>query len=266
MEKFKVFLQYLIPKRALSALMGKLAFIKRPAILKNTVISWFIRRYGVNMTEALEPDHTKYACFNDFFTRKLSPDARTIDIAPQAIISPADGVISEMGTITQEKLIQAKGHHYALNELLGGGLMDSQAFNNGLFMTVYLSPKDYHRVHMPFSGQFIKQTHIPGDYFSVNPQTARNIPNLFARNERVVTLFQTSLGKMAVVFVGAMIVGSIVVTPTLNNVVAKNEELGYFQLGSTIILLFEPHQISWQPSLKAGSTLKMGQMIGSTKE
>jgi phosphatidylserine decarboxylase len=266
MKKFNVFLQYLIPKRALSRLMGKLAFMKSPACLKNIVIPWFIRRYGVNMAEALEPDYRQYSCFNDFFTRKLALHARTIDAAPQAIISPADGVISEIGIIHQGKLIQAKGHNYTVSALLGESAQQAAAFENGCFATIYLSPKDYHRVHMPFSGHFIQQKHILGDFFSVNHQTTQVIPNLFARNERVVTLFQTSLGKMAVIFVGAMIVGNIVITPKMDTVVEKGEELGYFQLGSTVILLFEPHQMHWENTLKAGSPLQMGTRLGSTKE
>ncbi len=259
---FKTLPQYLLPQHALSRLLGMLSNCDRPQNLKNWAIKKFIHHYGVNLTEAIQSDYKKYQSFNDFFTRKLLPQARVINQHPNIIISPADGSISEIGNINQNKLIQAKGHEYTVRDLLGGDGETAAGFQNGAFATIYLSPKDYHRVHMPYQGHFLKKIHIPGKLFSVNSRTTRVVPNLFARNERIITLFQTDIGKMAVILVGAMIVGNIVITAQEDTLLEKADELGYFQLGSTVIILFEANQIAWQKEFRAGSATKMGQPIG----
>jgi phosphatidylserine decarboxylase len=261
-DKLKTIPQYLLPQRLLSRGMGKLAQCRRPQWLKDWAIKKFIAHYGVNLSEAAQDDYQQYACFNDFFTRKLLSPLRPIDADPYAIVSPADGCISEIGKIHQDKLLQAKGHYYSLQHLLGGNTQEAKVFENGAFATIYLSPKDYHRVHLPLGGHFVKKVHIPGKLFSVNSRTARVVPSLFARNERIITFFETAHGKMAVILVGAMIVGHIVITAQEKNVLEKGEELGYFQLGSTVIILFESNQIRWNTALKAGISVKMGQNIG----
>jgi len=258
--------QYLLPQHAISRLLGSLSNCRRPQNLKNWAIKKFIDHYGVNLSEAIQPDYQQYVSFNDFFTRKLLPKARLINPDPNAIVSPADGSISEIGKIHANKLIQAKGHEYTVRDLLGGDSETAAGFENGAFATLYLSPKDYHRVHMPCSGHFLKKIHIPGKLFSVNSRTTRVVPNLFARNERVVTFFQTDIGKMAVIFVGAMIVGNIIMTAQEDSLLEKGGELGYFQLGSTVIILFEANQMAWQKTFRAGSAIKMGQLLGEKKD
>jgi phosphatidylserine decarboxylase len=265
-DYLKTLPQYLLPQHLLSNLMGYLAHLKYPKWLKNWAIRNFIKSYGVDLSQAIESDYQKYFSFNNFFTRKLLPNARPIDQDAKSIISPADGSISEIGNIQMEKLIQAKGHFYNLKSLLGGNIEEALGFENGNFATIYLAPKDYHRVHMPFSGHFLKKIYIPGKLFSVNARTARTVPNLFARNERVILFFQTNIGKMAVILVGAMIVGNIVITAQEDNLIEKGDELGYFQLGSTAILLFEANKMDWQKQFRAGSSIKMGQSLGLLKE
>jgi phosphatidylserine decarboxylase len=261
----------------LSRFMGTLANLKQPKWLITLAIRAFMRRYHVNMQEALAPNVKDYATFNAFFTRKLRPDARSIDHDPSAIISPADGAISEIGQIHHDKIIQAKNHSYQLLSLLGNKTELTDLFLNGSFATIYLAPKDYHRVHMPVSGELKQMLYIPGKLFSVNQRTANYVPGLFARNERLVAIFETSIGKMAVILVGAMIVASIVtswsglVIPSIKKQVQaweydaifldKGQELGYFQLGSTVILLFQPNQVEWQSSLAQGQQVQFGQAI-----
>lgn len=264
--KINLWLQYLIPQRWFSRLMGKLACITQPKMLKNFHIQYFIRRYQVDLSEAMETDFKKYPDFNAFFTRKLMPLRRPIDAHPNSIVSPADGTISELGNIYQGMLIQAKKHRYQLRDLLGGEGVDefkNSTFENGKFMTIYLSPKDYHRVHLPLAGKFLKQIHIPGQLFSVNPYTVDSVPNLFARNERIINFFDTSIGQIAVILVGAIIVGSIVMTAHENTDLEKGQELGYFQLGSTVIILLESAQTQWQKEFTVGTSLKMGEKIGN---
>ena len=261
-DRVRISLQYIIPQRLYTRLMGRLGVLKRPRMLKNFLIKIFIKRYGVNISEALEKDYRQYKTFNDFFTRQLAQNLRQIDSASQVIVSPADGIISEKGRINKNILIQAKGYNYTLIDLLGGSEAQAADFENGEFMTIYLSPKDYHRVHMPLQGKFLESTHIRGKLFSVNPLAARMVSNLFARNERVVTLFGTPAGKMAVILVGAMIVGGIVITGNKQGIVEKGAELGYFKVGSTVIILFEAGKISWQKEMQAGLSLKMGEKIG----
>lgn len=259
---FKTLPQYILPQHALSRLMGILSNCRGPQSLKNWAIKKFIDHYGVNLSEAIQSDYKKYVSFNDFFTRKLLPQARLIDQNFNTIVSPADGSISEIGMIKMDKLIQAKGHEYTVRDLLGGDSKTAAEFENGAFATIYLSPKDYHRVHIPYSGHFLNKIYIPGKLFSVNSRTTRVVPNLFARNERVVTFFQTDIGKMAVILVGAMIVGNIVITAQEGSLLEKGDELGYFQLGSTVIILFEANQMAWQKECRAGAAVKMGQPIG----
>ncbi|MDX2164192.1 MAG: archaetidylserine decarboxylase [Gammaproteobacteria bacterium] len=274
-DRLKTLPQYGLPQRAVTRAFGWLAKLRRPAFIKNVCIRLFIKKYRVDMSEALVSTPESYVDFNAFFTRVLRPELRPLG---NNIISPVDGEISEIGKIHDRKIFQAKNHHYSLLSLLGNDSTLAAAFENGDYATLYLSPKDYHRIHMPISGQLKSMTHIPGKLFSVNQRTARNVPDLFARNERVVCIFETEKGKVAMILVGAMIVASIVtqwaglVTPprtrqvrrwTYDDVfIQKGEEMGYFQLGSTVIVLFQSNQIQWESHLKNGDGLKMGQMIG----
>ena len=203
-----VALQYLIPQHLLSRLVGTLA-ASEIRWIKNPFINWFRQRYGVDMSEAADSEPTNYPSFNAFFTRALKPGSRPIDASPNAIISPADGAISQLGTITGDRIFQAKGQNYTTTELLGGDDKMAALFADGLFATVYLSPRDYHRVHMPVAGKLLRTIYVPGDLFSVNQATAAHVPSLFARNERLVCLFETDFGPMALVLVGAMIVAGI---------------------------------------------------------
>jgi phosphatidylserine decarboxylase len=273
----KTALQYVLPQHLLSRLMGRFAVMKRPKWLIILFIKSFIRHYGVNMQEALLPNADDYDTFNAFFTRHLIPGIRPLDSQLEHIISPADGTISEIGHIKVDKLMQAKNYSYQLVELLGGKTELADLFLNGHFATIYLAPKDYHRVHMPVAGNLQQMLYVPGRLFSVNQRTANRVPSLFARNERAIAIFQTPVGKMAVVLVGAMIVASIatswsgIIAPPQNFRVQewtyqdifldKGAELGYFQLGSTVILLFQPNQIDWMHNLESGHTLRVGQTI-----
>ncbi len=272
-------LQYLIPQRALSRAAGWLAET-RISWIKDPFTRWFVDRYQVDMSLAAESDPCAYACFNDFFTRALKPDVRPIDTDAASIVSPADGAISQLGDITNGRVFQAKGQDYSLVELLGGNEALAAPFMGGKFATVYLSPKDYHRVHMPFTGTLKTMVHVPGDLFSVNTATANQVPRLFARNERVVAIFDTELGPMAVVLVGAMIVASIEtvwagqVTPQLNDIVTthygqathvtlnKGDEMGRFKLGSTAIVVFGPNVMEWDADYQAGTATIMGKTFG----
>lgn len=280
-DKLFVMSQYLTPQLALSRLAGKLADNNRTPAMKNRVIKWFIGRYGVNMSEALESDPGAYPSFNDFFTRALKPGLRPVDSAGNILVSPVDGAISQLGQISDDRVFQAKGQSFSLTELLGGSAKLAGEFADGEFATIYLSPKDYHRVHMPLAGRLRETLFVPGKLFSVNPATAANVPNLFARNERVVTVFDTEFGPMALVLVGAMIVGSVettwagvvapgtgVVTPiphgqgTAATAFHKGEEMGRFRLGSTVVLVMPKGSVSWNSDLSAGDTVKMGQVFG----
>ncbi|MCS5560771.1 MAG: archaetidylserine decarboxylase, partial [Marinobacter nauticus] len=255
LDKLFVLSQYVTPQLAVSRLAGRLADSESTPALKNRVIKWFIGRYGVNMSEAAEPDFTAYPTFNAFFTRALKPGARTIDPAPETLTSPVDGAISQIGQISTDRVFQAKGQSFSLTELLGGDDERAEPFREGEFATIYLSPKDYHRIHMPMAGTLKEMVYVPGKLFSVNPVTAENVPNLFARNERVACLFDTEAGPMAMVLVGAMIVGSVettwagVVAPNSGKVMQwqyhgddavtfeKGQEMGRFRLGSTVVLV-----------------------------
>jgi phosphatidylserine decarboxylase len=273
--------QKIVPQHLLSRLVGMLASCEI-GWLKNLLIARFIHIYGVNMAEALNPDPYSYKCFNDFFTRALKDGARTLAPAPNAVLSPADGVFSALGAIRDDAIFQAKGHDYSLTTLLGGDPARAAPFRNGTFATVYLSPKDYHRVHIPVGGTLREMIYVPGELFSVNQTTADNIPGLFARNERAVCLFDTDKGPMAVVLVGAMIVAAIdtvwagQVAPSSEGVkisdyrnalppikLDKGEELGRFRLGSTAIVLFGPGMASWRSDLGHWSPVRMGEQIGT---
>lgn len=274
--------QYLMPQHAISRLAGWFANCKW-GFIKDTFITCFINHFKVDLSEALQPDATRYENFNAFFVRSLKPEARPICTNPNSIACPADGAISEIGFIENDQLLQAKGHHYSLLELVGGNPLHADLFKNGIFATVYLSPKDYHRVHMPLTGTLQEMIFIPGKLFSVNAVTANNVPNLFSRNERVVCIFNTEFGVMAVILVGAMIVASIetvwagIVAPQQHNIqtthynaenlpkitLQKGDELGRFLLGSTAIVLLPKEIARWAEHLESGSNVKMGSEIGS---
>lgn len=272
-------LQRLTPQHTLSRAAGLLASSTTP-IVKDTFIQWFAKKYDIDMSEALESNPTNYASFNDFFTRALKPGARPI-CGEGLLACPADGSVSQLGEIKDGRIFQAKGQDYSLLELVGGHTADALPYNDGNFATIYLSPRDYHRVHMPLAGKLTKMTHIPGDLFSVNTATAEGVPRLFARNERVVCHFDTDNGPMAVVLVGAMIVASIyvpwqgLVAPVKKQVrhwdyklpssveLEKGAEMGRFLLGSTAIVLTEKGRFDWKQHLKAGSKVRMGEAIAT---
>lgn len=274
-----VAVQYLLPHHLLSRTVGLLARCRiRP--LRSLFIRWFIRRYRVDMSEAGVSDPAAYECFNDFFTRALREGVRPLPEEKDTVASPADGFISQLGRIRENSLLQAKGRHFTLTALLGGDRARSEPFHDGRFITVYLSPRDYHRVHMPLGGTLLETHYIPGRLFSVNQTTADHVPGLFARNERLVCLFDTERGPMAVVLVGAMIVAGIEtvwagqVCPGARKPYSEDfrgrdtpiqlprgGEMGRFKLGSTVIVLFGDQAVEWQEALKAGDTIRMGQAI-----
>lgn len=277
-DRLFILSQYLLPHHLLSRLAGGLANCTWDWV-KNPFINWFVKRYQVDMSQAIEQDPTAYASFNDFFTRALLPDARPLDTDQRSILCPADGAISQLGSIEHGRVFQAKGQSFSVFELLGGNAQHADLFQGGQFATVYLSPRDYHRVHMPLSGTLREMIHVPGKLFSVNQLTAGNVPELFARNERVVCLFDTEAGPMAVVLVGAMIVASIetvwagLVAPPTRQVrsqeygtsapqLERGAEMGRFKLGSTAIVLFGPGHAQWDEKLLAGSLVRMGQKLG----
>jgi phosphatidylserine decarboxylase len=274
-------LQYLLPQHGLSQLMSLLTHCKTPW-LKNLFIKQIIKHYGVNMDEALIQDINAFESFNDFFTRELKPDARPMSDVENAIISPADGVVSQAGLITDGDIFQAKGKSFTVTELLGGSEERAAPFNNGIFSTIYLSPKDYHRLHMPLTGMLKEMVHIGGKLFSVNAATTEAVPRLFARNERVCCIFDTEAGPMALILVGAIFVSSVetvwhgVVTPPTRTevrnwlyeddapVLEKGDEMGRFNMGSTIIVLFGKEFAEWNAELTAGKTVKLRELIGLT--
>lgn len=279
-DKLFVLSQYITPQLTVSRIAGRLADNDRTPALKNRVIKWFIGRYGVDMSEAVESDPEAYPSFNAFFTRALKPGMRPLAEGEKTLISPVDGAISQLGQVTGDRVFQAKGQSFSLNELLGGDEQTTAPFEGGAFSTIYLSPKDYHRIHMPIAGTLRQMIHIPGKLFSVNPVTAENVPNLFARNERVTCIFDTEAGPMAMVLVGAMIVGSVetrwagVVVPGSKSVTAtryqgeqapsyaRGEEMGRFRLGSTVILVMPQGTVTWNPDQVAGKTVRLGEAFG----
>lgn len=277
-QPIKVYLQYLLPQHLLTTFAGWCAEIKIKW-LKNFLITRFVKKYAVNMNEAQIEDPYAYPTFNAFFTRHLKPAMRPILGNANAVISPVDGVISEIGQIHAQSLLQAKHMYFDLLTLLGGDQATAALFQDGLFATLYLAPKDYHRIHMPFSGTLQKTIFVPGKLFSVNRMTSQLIPQLFSRNERLVCLFDTAIGPMAVILVGAMIVGSIqtvwmdepikskqlITTPLTNHLTLhKGDELGLFKLGSTVILLFPKNKINWLASLKSQQAIKFGEVLANS--
>ncbi len=274
-------LQYFLPQHLISRCVGWLAS-SRQAWLREPLIRQFIRSYDVDMSEAEREDPNSYLSFNDFFTRALKPGARALPADEHAICCPADGCISQIGRLQGELLLQAKGRSFSLLELIGGDAQLAQSFSNGLFATIYLSPRDYHRVHMPLAGTLRRMIHIPGDLFSVNAATTREVARLFARNERLVCIFETAAGPMALILVGAMIVASIetvwsgLVTPRGRRPqtfyyqdraphieLERGAEMGRFLLGSTAIILLPEHAAAWAPTLSAGCSVRMGSALGT---
>ncbi|HSH73187.1 MAG TPA: archaetidylserine decarboxylase [Methylophilaceae bacterium] len=275
-----VSLQYLLPKHAITTLAGKFASAKAGS-LTTAVIRWFVGRYKVNMEEAAQPDISDYQSFNDFFTRALRPDARTI--SKSEFICPVDGAISQFGEIRSDQIFQAKGHSYSTNALLAGEKAFAAKFNDGSFATLYLSPKDYHRIHMPCDGRLISMKYVPGTLFSVNPATAQDVPGLFARNERVVCEFESKVhGTFVMVLVGATIVGSMatvwhgVVNPPRSKHVREwtysdqnielrqGEEMGRFLLGSTVVLLFPKNTLQFNQEWTPTKSIRLGEALGMT--
>jgi len=277
-QKLWGYLQQILPHKIVSIFAGQLAEAKSPWI-KRFLIKRFIHAYQVDLSNALEENPDMYKTFNDFFTRQIKPQARPIDTNPNTIISPVDGCIAEMGSMNQNRLLQAKNFYFTLESLLGDESI-AKHFVNGSFATLYLAPHNYHRVHMPLDGKLIQTNYIPGKLFSVNRLTADIIPQLYSRNERLVCLFDTVIGPMALVFVGAMIVGNICTTwegsvPRSNKTqethfnqsifFKKGDELGHFKLGSTIILLFPFNSIIWQNNQTLDRELEFGQVLGKLK-
>lgn len=277
-QKLFILFQYLAPQWALTSFAGWLAENRTPWF-KNWFIRRFIKHYRVDMSEAKQENPLAYPTFNSFFIRELKPNARPIHASDTSIISPADGCIAQIGAIQKTKLLQAKGAYFTLNALFGGENQLAELFKNGNFTTVYLAPHNYHRVHMPIAGKLIKTIFIPGKLFSVNQTTAAAVPNLYSRNERFICLFETQAGPMAVILVGAMIVGSIqtvwmkkpvkekrihVESYTANpKTLAKGAELGHFKLGSTVIVLFANDRVKWETMIGENDPLKFGQLIGN---
>ena len=276
-------LQHLLPKQALTSLMGWLAGARGGAATTATIRA-FVRRYGVNMAEAAQPDAAAYSTFNEFFTRALQPGARPL--AQADLICPVDGAISQFGPIDGDRIFQAKGHHYTTQALVGGDGALAAHFHQGLFATLYLSPRDYHRIHMPCAGRLLRMIHVPGDLFSVNPATAQGVPGLFARNERVVCVFDSDAGPWVLVLVGATIVGSMatvwhgVVNPPRPGTVrewtyhdqdirlAQGQEMGRFLLGSTVVMLFpRPPEggtrLNFNPAWAPGRPIRLGETMAT---
>ena len=268
--------QYLLPQHTLSRFVGWIARIQN-RVIKNLLIRAFVRRFRVDLTEAVSPNAEAYSSFNDFFTRTLKPTSRPLPDDPDVLISPVDGTVSRSGPIAADRIIQAKGRDFGLGELLADEEL-AAPFRDGHFATLYLAPYNYHRIHMPLGGRLAQMLHVPGRLFSVNAASVKGIPKLFARNERVVCLFETVAGPMACVLVGALNVGSIettwagVVAPRRGRAVsrwsygseielARGAELGRFNMGSTVIVLFAAGGVALEPPLRPGVTIRMGQPI-----
>lgn len=267
-------IQQFVPQQKLSRAAGRLASSRHP-LVKKAFIRSFAKAYGVSLDEYERQSFNAYESFNDFFTRELKDEARPIDATDNGIVSPADGVISQLGQIEEAKLLQAKGRYYEIGQLLAN-TDDGDYFADGSFATVYLAPSNYHRVHMPFAGTLTTTRYVPGTLFSVNNSTAANVPDLFARNERLVCMFDTEYGKAAVVMVGAMIVAGIetVATGKITRTkdiqeqqhdmkLEKGDELGRFYLGSTaIVILPKAAKAAWQEGMSANTKVEMGELLG----
>lgn len=279
LDRWAVLPQYFLPKQALTLLAGRVARAHMGA-WTTRLINWFVRRYGVDMREAAQPDTGAYLCFNDFFTRELRQGTRPM--AQADLVCPVDGAISQFGAIDGDQIFQAKGHHYSCQSLVGGDVDLARQFDHGYFATLYLSPRDYHRIHMPCDGVLQRMVYVPGELFSVNPTTARGVPGLFARNERVVCEFLGPLGPFVLVLVGATIVGSMATVwhgvvnarrsgelqtwnygedaPRLR----QGQEMGRFLLGSTVVMLFTPQALTFNAQWQAGGLVRMGQIMAQT--
>ena len=276
-DRLAVLHQYLLPKSAITAFGGRIA--SAPAGERTTqLIRWFVGKYGVDMQEAANPDIASYKTFNEFFTRALKPGARPIAAAD--LVSPVDGAVSQLGSIDRDQIFQAKGHHYSTTALLGGDAELAAQFDNGSFATLYLSPRDYHRIHMPCQGKLLRMTYVPGALFSVNPTTARGVPGLFARNERVICVFESVRGPFVLVLVGATIVGSmatvwhgVVNPPRLKEIrtwsysgkervtLKKGEEMGRFLLGSTVVMLFPQGSLAFNEAWLPQQPIRLGEAM-----
>ncbi|MFA7292540.1 MAG: archaetidylserine decarboxylase [Rhodocyclaceae bacterium] len=277
-DRLAVLSQYLLPKQALTALAGKFASAEAGG-LTTSVIRWFVGRYGVNMAEAANPDIASYKSFNEFFTRPLQEGARPLAAAD--FLCPVDGAISQFGPIERDQIFQAKGHSYSTTALVGGDRELAARFQDGSFATLYLSPRDYHRIHMPCDGRLTRMIHVPGDLFSVNPTTARGVAGLFARNERVVCVFESAFGPFVLTLVGATIVGSMatvwhgIVNPPRPGVLREwryddqqielkqGDEMGRFLLGSTVVMLFPKNTLSFNPDWAPARALRLGEAMGT---
>lgn len=278
-ERLQVLLQHLLPKQRLTSLAGRVAGAQGGA-MTTRLIRWFVGKYGVHMDEAADPDIASYRSFNDFFCRPLKAGARPASAAD--FVCPVDGAISQFGAINDHHMLQAKGHRFTITDLVGGDPALAALFRHGSFANLYLSPRDYHRLHMPCDGVLTRMIYVPGSLFSVNPVTARGVPNLFARNERVVCLFESpEHGPFAMVLVGATIVGSMatvwhgVVNPKRTGRLAewaypdgevrlaKGEEMGRFLLGSTIVMLFRPGAIAFNPDWAPERPVRLGEKMGN---
>lgn len=277
-DRFAVFLQYLLPKQALTIFAGRIANAQAGALTQR-LIAWFVQKYQVNMSEAAESDIRAYPSFNAFFTRALRADARPLSTAPW--LCPVDGSISQFGQIQDGTIFQAKGHSFSSTTLIGGDAKLAAHYQHGSFANIYLSPRDYHRIHMPCDGRLLKMIYVPGDLFSVNPVTARGVPNLFARNERVVCVFETAVGPVTMVLVGATIVGSVattwhgVVNPPRSRqprewdyskqaiLLKQGEEMGRFMLGSTVLVLMPSADVAFNPSWQPAGAVRMGEAMAT---
>lgn len=277
-DRLPVLPQYLFPKQALTSFAGWVAGKERGAVT-TWIIRRFVAKYDVNMEEALDSDITSYPSFNEFFTRALKPGARPL--AKADLVSPVDGAISQFGPIEGDQIFQAKNHSYSTTALVGGDATLAAQFEHGSFATLYLSPRDYHRIHMPCDGRLLRMIYVPGDLFSVNPTTARGVPGLFARNERVVCLFETAKGPFVLVLVGATIVGSMatvwhgVVNPPRGAevrewrytdrqvVLKKGDEMGRFLLGSTVVMLFPSPPLDFNPAWSPARPVRLGEAMAN---
>ena len=280
-DRLAVLPQYLMPKQAMNWLAGKIAGARMGAITTG-IIRRFVEHYQVNMAEAANSDIAAYATFNEFFTRALKDGARPL--APATLICPVDGAISQFGAIESDQIFQAKGHRYTTTALVGGDAQLAAQFQDGHFATIYLSPRDYHRIHMPCDGRLVRMVHVPGDLFSVNPTTARGVPGLFARNERVVCVFEGPSGPWVLVLVGATIVGSMAtvwhgqVNPPRPGTVRdwryegaqqitlkQGEEMGRFLLGSTVVMLFpQGDRLAFNAAWQPGGAVRLGEAMASS--
>jgi phosphatidylserine decarboxylase len=273
-------LQYALPKHLLSQMIYRFMRIESPAIRRLTIAT-FLKGYDVNMSEAVQSDPFAYRSFNDFFTRALRGDARAIHPDPDVVVSPVDGTLSQRGAVQAGAIIQAKGQYYSTLELLAGNEAAAERYHDGTFACIYLAPYNYHRIHMPVAGRVLNTVYVPGDLFSVNAATARTVPRLFARNERVICEFETPFGRMALILVGALFVGSmetvhcgeinplprvrkspVIIDRGVGREFTKGEELGRFNMGSTVVLLFERSRVAWAHEFQAEVKVRLGQAIG----